>query len=99
VHYDTWPEMIDNRTKHKRLKGEASVWTDKKRICSAFDQLFHQFRDSILIISYRADGIPSPENLVDLLRKYKQEIREIKRKSYKYVLSTNHSEEILLIGT
>ena len=99
VHYETWPEMIDNRTKHKRLKGRGSVWTDKKLIHSAFDQLFRQFRDSILVISYRADGIPSLDELVDLLKKYKEDIQEIKRKNYKYALSTNHSEEILLIGT
>ncbi|HHT9146534.1 MAG TPA: DNA adenine methylase [Candidatus Wunengus sp. YC61] len=99
VHYEHWLEMIDNRSKHKRLKGDASVWTDKKRIYSAFDQLFCKFRDSILVISYRADGIPSPGELVDLLKKYKPNIQEIKRKNYKYVLSTNHSEEILLIGT
>ena len=98
AHYENWPEMIDHRTKHKRLKGGTSVWTDKKRIHSAFDKLFHKFRDSILVISYRADGIPSPGELVDLLKKYKQDIQKIKRKNYKYVLSANHSEEILLIG-
>jgi adenine-specific DNA-methyltransferase len=98
VQYDTWPEIIDNRTKHKRLKGNVSVWTDKKRIHSAFDQLFQKFRNSTLVISYRADGIPSLLELEDLLKKYKQEITEIKRKNYKYVLSTNHSEEVLLIG-
>jgi len=101
VNYENWPEMINNRTKHKRLKGQdcIAIWTDKKRIHSAFDQLFKKFRNSILIISYRSDGIPSVEELVSLLKKYKQNIQEIKRKNYKYVLSTNHSEEILLIGT
>jgi len=101
VHYEDWAEMINNRTKHKRLKGQdcISIWTDKKRIHSAFDRLFEKFNDSILVISYRSDGIPTVEELVTLLKKYKQNIQEIKRKNYKYVLSTNHSEEILLIGT
>ncbi len=98
VKYDIWPDIIDDRTKHKRLKGNVSVWTDKKLIHSAFDQLFQKFSDSILVISYRADGIPSLSELEDLLKKYKKEIKEIKRKNYKYVLSTNHSEEVLLIG-
>ncbi len=98
VHYEKWHEMIDGRTKHKRLKGGSSVWTDKKRIHSAFDKLFNKFRDSILVVSYRSDGIPTPGELTNLLRKYKQDVRETKRKNYKYVLSTNHTEEILLIG-
>ena len=50
------------------------------------------------MVSYRADGIPSIKELGDLLKRYKQDIQEIKRKNYKYALSTNHSEEVLLIG-
>ncbi len=98
VNYDKWKEMIDYRTKHKRLKGNGSVWIDKKRIHSAFDKLFEKFKDSILVVSYRADGIPSIRELENLLKKYKTDIIELKRKNYKYVLSTNHSEEVLLIG-
>jgi len=98
VNYEKWQELIDIRTKHKRLKGNAMVWTDKKLIHSAFDQLFKKFKDSILVVSYRTDGIPTLEELVALLKKYKKDIIEIERKNYKYVLSTNHSEEALIIG-
>jgi len=98
VNYGNWQQMIDIKTKHKRLKGNATVWTDKKLIYSAFDQLFNKFKNSILVVSYRADGTPTLEELVDLLKIYKKNIREIERKNYKYVLSTNHSEEALLIG-
>jgi adenine-specific DNA-methyltransferase len=98
VNYDIWPSLIDNTTKHKRFKCPGSVWTNKKEIYSAFDSLFQKFHESILVISYRSDGIPSEDELVALLKKYKQNVHEIKRKNYKYVLSTNHSEEIVLIG-
>ena len=98
VNYSTWSEMIDYRTKHKRLRRESSVWTDKNKIFAAFDKLFEKFRDNILIVSYRSDGIPSIEELITLLKKYKPNVEELKRKSYKYVLSTNNSEEVLLIG-
>ena len=90
--------MIGYRTKHKRLKGDGSVWTNKHGIHSAFDKLFAKFKESILVVSYRADGIPSIDELVYLLKKYKSQVEETKRKNYKYVLSTNHSEEVLLIG-
>jgi len=98
VNYSKWPQMIDYKTKHKRLKGSSCVWTDKKRILSAFDRLFKKFKDSIMVISYRADGIPSIEELIALLKKYKPNVEELRRKNYKYVLSTNNSEEVLLIG-
>jgi adenine-specific DNA methylase len=98
INYSKWADMIDYRTKHKKLKGNGSVWINKNKIHSAFDQLFNKFQKSILVVSYRADGIPSIEELLNLLKKYKQNVTELKRKNYKYVLSTNHSEEVLLIG-
>lgn len=98
VNYSKWAEMIDYRTKHKRLKNINSVWIDKSHIYSAFDRLFEKFKDSILVVSYRSDGIPSIDELINLLKKHKTNVEEIRRKNYKYVLSNNHSEEILLIG-
>ena len=73
-------------------------WNDKKKITSEFDQLFSKFRDSILVVSYRSDGIPSIETLIQLLKRYKLYVTEIDRRNYKYVLSTNNSEEVLLIA-
>jgi len=99
VNYSKWKTMIDYESKHKRLKSNGSVWTNKNEILHAFDKLFKKFRDSILVVSYRSDGIPSVEEMENLLKKYKKNIVELKRKEYKYVLSNNHSEEILLIGS
>lgn len=98
VNYSEWPGMIDYKTRHKRLKGTGSVWTDKDKILSAFDRLFKKFEESILVISYRADGIPSINELITLLKEYKTDVEKLRRKNYKYVLSTNHTEEVLLIG-
>lgn len=98
LNYGKWAEMIDYKTKHKRLKGNGSVWADKNKILPAFDRLFKKFNDSIMVISYRSDGIPSVDKLITLLKKYKPNVEELKRKNYKYVLSTNNSEEVLLIG-
>lgn len=98
VNYSKWPQMVDYKTKHKRLKASSCIWTDKKRILSAFGRLFNKFRDSIMVISYRSDGIPSVDELIALLKKYKPNVEELRRKNYKYVLSANNSEEVLLIG-
>ena len=98
VNYSDWGEMIDYKTKHKKLKGNGSVWGNKEQIYSAFDRLFERFKDSIVVLSYRSDGIPSVEEIKNLMKKYKPTVEELKRKNYKYVLSTNHSEEVLLVG-
>jgi len=98
--YDEWGKYIDRRSKHLRLKPRTNEWIDKKLIYEAFDNLFNQFQRSILVISYRSDGIPSENEIISVLNKYKSNIKVYHYGQYKYVLSTNHeSKEILLIGT
>ncbi len=97
--YNEWDSHIDRKSKHRRLKREPCIWTDKNRISQAFDQLFHHYRDSILVISYRSDGIPTPEKIEALLRKYKTNVHIAKYGQYKYVLSKNRrSQEVLFIA-
>ncbi len=98
--YDEWGEHIDHNSKHRRLKRQPSEWTDKKRIHSAFERLFQRYQNSIIVVSYRSDGIPSEEELMSLLKRYKQNVRVEHFGQYKYVLSKNSkSKEVLLIGT
>jgi len=98
--YDEWPMHIDHTAKHRPLKRRRSKWTDTRRIRRAFDELFRRYRASIIVVSYRSDGIPSQSELVSLLRKYKDHVRVEHFGPYKYVLSTNaRSKEILLVGT
>jgi adenine-specific DNA methylase len=98
--YDQWGEHIDLRSKHRRLKGQNNPWTNKHLIEGAFEKLFAHFQDSILVVSYRKDGIPSEERLVRLLKRYKPHVRVEHFGQYKYALSTNaESGEMLLIGT
>lgn len=98
--YDDWCEHIDFASKHHRLKPRSNKWTDKKQIFSAFDELFKRFQNSIIVVSYRSDGIPSVSELSSLLGRYKNEVQLKRFGQYQYVLSTNsESEEILLIGT
>ncbi len=97
--YDEWEQHIDRRSKHHRLLRQSNAWGDKKKIYSAFDNLFCRHKNSILVVSYRSDGIPSEQELIDLLANYKKQIRVEHSEQYKYVLSTNsHSKEMLLIA-
>ena len=98
--YAEWAKHIDYRSKHRRLKSRPSDWADKRQIHAAFDRLFQRYQKSLLVVSYRSDGIPSESELVSLLTRYKRNVRVEHFGQYKYVLSTNsESKEILLIGT
>ena len=99
AHYAEWDRHIDRHSKHLRFKPRPNEWTDKNRIHAAFDRLFGRFQSSILVVSYRSDGIPSIVELVGILRRYKANVRVEHYGQYKYALSTNgQSEEVLLIG-
>jgi adenine-specific DNA methylase len=97
VFYDKWPELIDESSKHKKIKNGINEWCNKGEIHAAFEKLFNKFRNSILVVSYRDDGTPTIQELVNMLRKYKKSI-EVKKLDYKYVLSNGNSKEVLIIA-
>jgi len=98
--YDEWGKHIDYKSKHHRLKLQPSDWIDRKQIYVAFERLFQRYQNSIIVVSYRNDGIPSEPELVSLLKQYKRNARVEHFGQYKYALSTNSkSKEIILIGT
>ena len=96
--YEDWAEYIDYNSRHKKFKNKKSIWTDRNLIYGAFDEIFKKFQDSILIVSYRSDGIPSVEEIIGLFKKYKKNII-LKQKAYKYALNHQKTYEVLFIAT
>ncbi len=100
VRYDDWLDMIDRQSKHRRLTRERDPWSNPATCRDMFRLLFERMRESILVISYRSDGIPSVEELAEMLGNVKRRVRVIAGNRYQYVLSTKRStREVLLIGT
>jgi len=97
IFYDKWPSMIDEKSKHKKIKNGKNEWCNKGEIHEAFKKLFDKFKDSILVVSYRDDGTPTIDELVGMLKRYKKDI-EVKKLDYKYVLSKGASKEVLIIA-
>ena len=97
--YENWGDLIDHKYKHKKFKKVDNPWSNKHKIYDAFNELFCKFKDSILVVSYRTPGIPSEQELKDLLLSYKDSVN-IKQREYNYVLSKKDTKngEILLIG-
>ena len=99
ANYERWLEQIDMTSKHRRLLPQPNDWTDKNRIYRAFERVFDKYADSILVVSYRSDGIPSEPELIKLLKQFKTDVRVERYRNYQYVLSKNKSSsEVLLIG-
>ncbi len=97
--YDQWPTLVDRRSKHRRLLPQTCPWTDAKNCHAMFRRLFHHFRDSILVVSYRSDGIPSIDGLIGLLREVKPAVEAVTADRCQYVLSTSReTKQVLLVG-
>ncbi|MFX0051917.1 MAG: DNA adenine methylase [Candidatus Hermodarchaeota archaeon] len=99
IHYYQWEELIDFKTKHRRLKTVPNKWSTVGENLQAFEEVIAKFQDSIIVISYREPGIPSIGELKDILLSYKVSVN-VYKKNYKYALTKRHQtvNEILLVA-
>ncbi|MDE7166711.1 MAG: DNA adenine methylase [Bacteroidaceae bacterium] len=98
VYYDNWSNLIDYSSKHHRLKRKYNIWTDKDNISAGFEQLIEQFKNSIIVFSYRSNGIPPIESLIGLLEKNNRHNELRYSRDIKYALSDIRSKETLIIS-
>jgi len=96
--YHNWEEKIDFNSKHKKLYDKYNIWNDKRNIYNGFVKLIDKFNQSKILISYRGDGIPTIDELINILKREGKKVR-VEKIDYKYVLSRkNNLKEYLLIG-
>ena len=96
---------IQENTKTKKFKSYPTPFATKDGAAGAFDQLFQKFSDSILIVSYSSNSLPSQEDMVQLMKKYKNQV-DVVPINYKYSFGNqgdakthrNSVQEYLFIG-
>ncbi len=74
---------IQEHTKTKKFKSYPTPFSTKDGAYNAFDKLFCKFSNSILIVSYSSNSLPTQEDMVALLKKYKEHV-EVVPVDYKY---------------
>lgn len=100
--YENWINMIDYESKNLRFKRNGVEWPEKSLLISRFKKIINFFKDSTIVLSYKSPGIPSEEELVSLIGKYKSDI-SVERMPYCYALNKsngkpNQNIELLIIG-
>ena len=98
VDYDNWEKRIDYKSKHLRLQRQPNVWNNSNTIHQAFKQLFTKFQNSTMAISYRSNGIPTIEELVNILEGLGKTVNIYQSNDIKYVLSTTKTNEVLIVA-
>lgn len=96
--YAEWPEQVTSRRKHRPWRPVDNPWSDPRRIDSAFDAALDRFRESIVVLSYRDDGMPSVAALQQLLQRHGRRRVQTLRRDYRYALSNKTGGEVLLIA-
>ena len=96
---------IQEHTKTKKFKSYPTPFSTKNGAYEAFDKLFSKFSGSILIVSYSSNSLPTQEDMVALMKKYKEYV-EVVPVDYKYAFGNqadakthrNSVQEYLFIG-
>lgn len=96
VIYPHWRKEIDYSRKHLPLKGTRSPWSNPKEVMQAFRDCIDRYADSTIVVSYGNKGIPSPDDLVSMLKYFKSKVSVIEQSKYKYVLSIDSTTKELL---
>lgn len=98
--YANWESRIDFKSRHRRLRPRKSPWTSEKAILEEFRSTIDRFRHSSIVISYRSDGVPTPEEIEAAMKQRKKHVSiHSRQNNYQYALSTNtRSTELLFVG-
>ena len=68
---------IQLNTKTKKFKSYPTPFSTKQGARGAFDQLFNKFQNSILVVSYSSNSLPSKDEMISLMLKYKKNVKVI----------------------
>lgn len=68
---------IQQNTITKKFKSYPTPFSTRKGAADAFDRLFKKFKDSILIVSYSSNSLPTQDEMVAIMAKYKEHVEVI----------------------
>ena len=96
---------IQQNTQTKKFKSYPTPFSTRKGAADAFDQLFKRFADSVLIVSYSSNSLPTQDEMLSIMAKHKTHV-EVVPVDYKYSFGNqkdaetnrNKVQEYLFIG-
>jgi DNA adenine methylase len=74
---------IQEHTVTKKFKSYPTPFSSRKGAADAFDKLFKHFRDSVVIVSYSSNSLPTLDEMIAIMSKHKRHV-EVVPIDYKY---------------
>lgn len=65
---------IQEHTKTKKFKSYKSPFSKKEEAYTAFENLINQYSNSMIAISYSSNSLPTKEEMIGILKKYKNHV-------------------------
>ncbi len=90
-------------TKTKKFKSYPTPFSSRSGAEDAFDKMFSRLRDSILLVSYSSNSLPTRQEIISLMSKYKRHV-EVIEIDYRYSFGNqggdnkNEVQEYLFVG-
>lgn len=96
---------IQEHTQTKKFKSYPTPFSTRKGAADAFDKLFKKFANSILIVSYSSNSLPTQDEMLEIMARYKKHV-EVIPVDYKYSFGNqgeakthrNSVQEYLFVG-
>lgn len=101
THYQEIPQFINYQKKNKEIEINKNEEFEQKSVyLSQLQELFDHYRDSILVMSYTTNGYPTVDELVSVMKQFKNSVtvRNLGRLSFALNRDNYNREEILIIG-
>jgi DNA adenine methylase len=102
-----WKDVeIQGHTKTKKFKSYPSPFSSRIGAHDAFDKLFSKFQDSILLVSYSSNSLPTKEEILSLMSKYKTHVELVSinyrysfaNQGHKVANNNNKVQEYIFVG-
>ena len=88
-----WRDVeIQHHTKTKKFVNRPTPFSSKRTVAAAFDRLFAQFPKSVLVVSYSSSGIPSQDQIVEIMRRHRKNV-EVHQIDHSYTFGTHSGKE------
>jgi len=75
-------------TKTKKFKSYPTPFSSRIGATDAFDRLFHRFKDSIQVISYSSNSLPTRDEILAMMSKYKKHV-DVIAIDHRYCIGTH----------
>jgi len=94
---------IMEKTKTKKVAKPFSAFGSRKNAVAAFDRMFRQWEQSIIVLSYSSNGYPDLGELISLMKRYKRQVT-VHERPHRYHFGTHANvarstvQEYLIVG-